>query len=103
VRVVADPHEAVAGARALYTDTWVSMGDEGDEAGRRTTFTPYRIDRALLDRAADDAVVLHCLPAHHGDEITHEVLHGPRSAVWDQAENRMHAQAALLAHTLARE
>lgn len=100
-RVVEDPAEAVAGARALYTDTWVSMGDEGSEDERRRTLAPYRIDDALLDRAAPGAVALHCLPAHHGDEITHEVLHGPRSAVWDQAENRMHAQAALLAHMLA--
>jgi ornithine carbamoyltransferase len=100
VRVVTDPLEATAGARALYTDTWISMGDEGDEAQRHRAFAPYRIDDALLGRAAADAVVLHCLPAHHGEEITHAVLHGPRSAVWDQAENRMHAQAALLAHTL---
>jgi ornithine carbamoyltransferase len=100
-RVVGDPLEAAAGARALYTDTWTSMGDEGGEDERRAVFAPFRIDDALLSRAADDAVVLHCLPAHHGEEITYEVLHGPRSAVWDQAENRMHAQAALLAHTLA--
>ena len=96
-----DPHEAVAGARALYADTWVSMGDEGTEDRRRRDLAPYRIDDALLDRAGADAVALHCLPAHPGDEITYEVLHGPRSAVWDQAENRMHAQAALLAHMLA--
>ena len=101
-RVVADPREAAAGARALYTDTWTSMGDEGGEDERRAAFAPYRIDDALLGEAAADAVVLHCLPAHHGEEITYEVLHGPRSAVWDQAENRMHAQAALLAHALAR-
>ena len=100
-RVVADAAEAATGARALYTDTWTSMGDEGGEEERRAAFAPYRIDDALLDRAAPDAVALHCLPAHHGEEITYEVLHGPRSAVWDQAENRMHAQAALLAHTLA--
>ncbi len=100
-RVVDDPHEAVAGARALYADTWVSMGDEGTEDRRRRDLAPYRIDDALLDRAGADAVALHCLPAHAGDEITYEVLHGPRSAVWDQAENRMHAQAALLAHMLA--
>lgn len=101
VRVVTDPLEAVAGARAVYTDTWISMGDEGGEDARRVVFEPYRIDDALLDRAAADAVALHPLPAHHGEEITYEVLHGPRSAVWDQAENRMHVQAALLAHTLA--
>lgn len=99
-RVVGDPVEAVAGARALYTDTWVSMGDEGDEGTRIAALTPYRVDDALMDRAAPDAVALHCLPAHEGDEITRSVLHGPRSAVWDQAENRMHAQAALLAHML---
>lgn len=99
-RVVEDPLEAVDGARGLYTDTWVSMGDEGSEEARRAIFAPYRIDDALLDAAAGDAVAMHCLPAHHGDEITYEVLHGPRSAVWDQAENRMHAQAALLAHIL---
>jgi len=99
--VVGDAGEAVAGARALYTDTWVSMGDEETADERRRALAPYRIDDALLDRAAEGAVALHCLPAHHGDEITYEVLHGPRSAIWDQAENRMHAQAALLAHMLA--
>jgi ornithine carbamoyltransferase len=98
VRVVSDP---LTGARAVYTDTWVSMGDEGAEIERHAVFEPYRIDSALLGRAADDAIALHPLPAHHGEEITYEVLHGPRSAVWDQAENRMHVQAALLAHTLA--
>ena len=97
---VRDPLEAVEGARGLFTDTWVSMGDEGAEDQRRAVFEPYRIDDALLDRAGPGAVALHCLPAHHGEEITYEVLHGPRSAVWDQAENRMHAQAALLAHVL---
>ena len=101
VAVVSDPAEAVAGARALYTDTWVSMGDEGGEQERRAVFAPYGIDDAMLGRAAPDAVVLHPLPAHHGEEVTAEILHGPRSAVWDQAENRMHAQAALLAHVLA--
>jgi ornithine carbamoyltransferase len=100
VRVVRDPLEAVEGARGVFTDTWVSMGDEGAEDQRRAVFEPYRIDDALLDRAGPGAVALHCLPAHHGEEITYEVLHGPRSAVWDQAENRMHAQAALLAHVL---
>ena len=100
-RVVEDPREAVDGARALYTDTWVSMGDEESEADRIAALEPYRVDDALMDAAAPDAVALHCLPAHHGHEITYEVLHGPRSAAWDQAENRMHAQAALLAHILA--
>ena len=84
----------------MFTDTWVSMGDEGAEGPAARGVEPYRIDDALLDRAGPGAVALHCLPAHHGEEITYEVLHGPRSAVWDQAENRMHAQAALLAHVL---
>ncbi|MEW6582138.1 MAG: ornithine carbamoyltransferase [Actinomycetota bacterium] len=100
VRVVSDPVEAVAGARALYTDVWVSMGDEEQAERRLRDLTPYRVDGALLSRAAGDAVVLHPLPAHYGEEVTHEVLHGPRSAVWDEAENRVHAQAALLAHVL---
>jgi ornithine carbamoyltransferase len=99
-RVVEDAREAVAGARVLYTDTWVSMGDEESEAERIAALEPYRVDDALMDAAAPDAVAMHCLPAHHGHEITYEVLHGPRSAAWDQAENRMHAQAALLAHIL---
>ena len=99
-RVVEDAREAVAGARVLYTDTWVSMGDEESEAERIAALEPYRVDDALKDAAAPDAVAMHCLPAHHGHEITYEVLHGPRSAAWDQAENRMHAQAALLAHIL---
>jgi ornithine carbamoyltransferase len=99
-RVVEDAREAVAGARVLYTDTWVSMGDEESEAERIDALEPYRVDDALMDAAAPDAVAMHCLPAHHGHEITYEVLHGPRSAAWDQAENRMHAQAALLAHIL---
>jgi ornithine carbamoyltransferase len=102
VRVIADAEEAVRGARALYTDTWVSMGDEEHEAERVRSLTPYRLDAAMLALAAPDAVAMHPLPAHHEQEITYEVLHGPRSAAWDQAENRMHTQAALLAHVLAR-
>jgi ornithine carbamoyltransferase len=98
--LVEDPREAAAGARALYTDTWVSMGDEASEAERIAVLEPYRVDDALLDAAAPDAVAMHPLPAHQGHEITYEVLHGPRSAVWDQAENRVYAQAALLAHVL---
>jgi len=102
-QVLSDPREAVAGARAVYTDTWVSMGDEEGAAERLRALEPYRVDDALLDAAAPDAVAMHCLPAHQGEEITREVLHGPRSAVWDQAENRMHAQAALLALMLGRD
>jgi ornithine carbamoyltransferase len=91
------PEEAVEGAHALYTDVWVSMGDdEADAARRRELLTPYRIDAELLAKARDDAIVLHCLPAHPGEEITEDVLYGERSAAWDQAENRLHAQKALL-------
>jgi ornithine carbamoyltransferase len=92
-----EPAEAVSGAHALYTDVWVSMGDDDADAGRRRELLePYRIDGALLAQARDDAIVLHCLPAHPGEEITEDVLYGERSAAWDQAENRLHAQKALL-------
>jgi ornithine carbamoyltransferase len=93
--VTTDAREAVAGAHAVYTDVWVSMGDEDSDA-KRELLAPYRVDDDLLAAADGDAVVLHCLPAHVGEEITAEVLYGPRSAVWDQAENRLHAQKALL-------
>jgi ornithine carbamoyltransferase len=97
VALTTDPAEAAAGAHALYTDVWVSMGDD-DEAteSRRSLLAPYRLDETLLARAREDAIALHCLPAHPGEEITAEVLYGQRSAVWDQAENRLHAQKALL-------
>jgi ornithine carbamoyltransferase len=91
-----DPIAAVAGAHAVYTDVWVSMGDEDTAAERRASLAPYRIDDNLLDHAADGAIALHCLPAHPGEEITESVLYGPRQAIWDQAENRRHAQKALL-------
>lgn len=90
-----DPREAAAGAHALYTDVWVSMGNE-DSGRRRELLAPYRLDEELLAAAAGDAIALHCLPAHPGEEITAGVLYGERSAVWDQAENRLHAQKALL-------
>ena len=95
-----EPAEAVRGAHAVYTDVWVSMGDEADPERRRELLAPYRIDAELLAQARDDAIVLHCLPAHPGEEITEDVLYGERSAVWDQAENRLHAQKALLEHLL---
>ena len=92
-----DPAEAVAGADAVYTGVWVSMSDDEDSAAaRRDALAPYRIDDALLDRAAPHAFALHCLPAHPGEEITAEVLYGDRQRIWDQAENRRHAQKALL-------
>jgi ornithine carbamoyltransferase len=91
-----DPRAAAAGADAVYTDVWVSMGDEADAERRRRSLAPYRVDSQLLEAASERAIVLHCLPAHPGEEISEEVLYGPRSAVWDQAENRLHAQKALL-------
>jgi ornithine carbamoyltransferase len=88
--------EAVRDAHAVYTDVWISMGDEDDAERRRALLAPYRVDAELMARARDDAVALHCLPAHPGEEISEEVLYGERSAVWDQAENRLHSQKALL-------
>ncbi len=96
-----DPREAVRHADAIYGDVWVSMGDEATAARRRADLEPYRIDAALLGEARPEAVVMHCLPAHPGEEITADVLYGERSAVWDQAENRLHAQKALLEYLLA--
>jgi len=100
-KLSADPRDAAAGADALYTDVWVSMGDEDEAAQRRADLAPFQIDADLLAAAKDDAIVLHCLPAHPGEEISAEVLYGERSAVWDQAENRLHAQKALLEMLLA--
>jgi len=91
-----DPREAVAGACAVYTDVWVSMGDEQTAQERRTALADYRVDDALLDAAAPEAFALHDLPAHAGEEVTAEVLYGARQRIWDQAENRRHAQKALL-------
>jgi ornithine carbamoyltransferase len=96
VEVLNDPIEAVTGADVLYTDVWASMGQEQEAEARTLVFPAYRIDQAAVDRADDDVVVLHCLPAHRGQEITDEVIDGPASAVWDQAENRLHTQKALL-------
>jgi ornithine carbamoyltransferase len=91
-----DPREAVKGARAVYADVWVSMGDEETAQGRRAALAGYRLDDALLDEAAPNAFAMHDLPAHPGEEITAEVLYGSRQRIWDQAENRRHAQKALL-------
>jgi ornithine carbamoyltransferase len=96
-----DPRAAASEADALYTDVWVSMGDEEEAARRRADLAPFRLDEDLLAVAAERAIVLHCLPAHPGEEITEGVLYGERSAVWDQAENRLHAQKALLEMLLA--
>ncbi len=91
-----DPREAAAGADAIYTDVWVSMGDEPMAEQRRADLAPFQVNAELLAAASERAIVLHCLPAHPGEEITEDVLYGERSAVWDQAENRLHAQKALL-------
>jgi ornithine carbamoyltransferase len=102
VRVVNDPAEAVAGAHAVYTDVWTSMGSEQETAMRRQRFAPYRVTEQLFAKARPDAVFLHCLPAHRGEEVDAAVIDSPRSVVFDQAENRLHAQKALLWLLLAR-
>jgi ornithine carbamoyltransferase len=96
VEVTNDPKAAAHGAHVLYTDVWASMGQETEADERSLVFPAFRIEQSLVDLAADDAIVLHCLPAHRGQEITDDVLDGPRAAVWDQAENRLHSQKALL-------
>jgi ornithine carbamoyltransferase len=95
--IVRDPREAVAGADVVVTDTWTSMGQEDGREQRLRDLEPYRVDSTLLKLAHPDAIVMHCLPAHPGEEIAEDVLYGPQSAVWDEAENRLHAQKALLA------
>ncbi|MFL5979379.1 MAG: ornithine carbamoyltransferase [Gaiellaceae bacterium] len=97
VTLVHDPREAAAQANVLYTDVWTSMGQEEERERRLHDLAGFGIDSELVAETADDAIVLHCLPAHYGEEITEEVVYGPRSAVWDEAENRLHAQKALLA------
>jgi ornithine carbamoyltransferase len=102
VTVTHDPAAAADGADVLATDTWVSMGQEEQAADRAAPFVPFAVDAAALARAADGAIVLHCLPAYRGKEISADVIDGPRSAVWDEAENRLHAQKALLAWLVER-
>jgi ornithine carbamoyltransferase len=102
VTLTADADAAAAGADVLVTDTWTSMGQEDDGLDRLTPFRPFQVNERLLGLADSEAVVLHCLPAHRGDEITDAVLDGPASAVWDEAENRLHAQKALLVWLLER-
>jgi ornithine carbamoyltransferase len=100
VRLTADPRDAARDADALYTDVWVSMGEEAEREERLAAFRGYTIDEGLLSLASPGAVVLHCLPAHRGEEITDGVLEGPQSIIWDQAENRLHTEKALLAALL---
>jgi ornithine carbamoyltransferase len=100
VTVTADPAAALDGADVVATDTWVSMGQEDEAAEREKPFVPFMVDAAALARADDKAIVLHCLPAYRGKEIAADVIDGPRSVVWDEAENRLHAQKAILAFLL---
>ena len=100
VLVTDDPEAAAEGADVLVTDTWVSMGQESEKSERASVFAPYALDEAALELGAADAVVLHCLPAYRGKEIAASVIDGPQSAVWDEAENRLHAQKAVLAYLL---
>ena len=97
IDVLTDPGKAVAGAQAVYTDVWASMGQEQEQAEREQVFAGFCVDQALMDQAATGAIVLHCLPAHRGEEISAEVMEGPASRIFDQAENRLHVQQALLA------
>jgi ornithine carbamoyltransferase len=97
VELVSDPYDAVDGADVVYTDVWTSMGQESEAEARRVAFAPYQVTSALLDAAGPDPVFLHCLPARRGEEVTDEVLDGPASAVWLQAQNRMHSYRAILA------
>ena len=97
IDVLTDPVVAVAGAQAVYTDVWASMGQEQEQAEREQAFAGFCVDQALMDQAAPGAIVLHCLPAHRGEEISAEVMEGPASRIFDQAENRLHVQQALLA------
>jgi ornithine carbamoyltransferase len=96
-----DPHEAVAGADVVYTDVWASMGQEEETKERARIFAPYQVNEALVAEAKPDVIAMHCLPAHRGEEITDGVCDGPHSAMWDQAENRMHAQKAVLVELLS--
>src|SRR5205823_4031058 len=96
LRLFTDPEEAVNGADAVYTDVWTSMGQEAETAARLKAFEDYQVDSRLMHRAAPGGLFLHCLPAHRGEEVSDEVMESPASVVFDQAENRLHAQKALL-------
>jgi ornithine carbamoyltransferase len=101
--VTNDPAEATKGADILYTDVWASMGQEGEAAERTLVFQAYQLNQEAVDSAAEDVIVMHCLPAHRGQEVTDEVIDGPHSVVWDQAENRLHTQKALMLWLLGRD
>jgi ornithine carbamoyltransferase len=102
VRVVRDPAEAANGADVVNTDVWASMGQEEEQAIREKAFKGFIVDSALMKRAKPDAIFLHCLPAHRGEEVAAEVIDGPQSVVWDEAENRLHIQKAIMANTMGR-
>ena len=102
VRIVRDPAEAVEGADVVNTDVWASMGQEEEQAVREKAFKGYIVDEALMSRAQQDAIFMHCLPAHRGEEVSAEVIDGPQSVVWDEAENRLHIQKAIMANTIGR-
>ncbi len=102
ITILTDPAQAVAGSDVVYTDVWTSMGQEQAADQRRQAFRDYQVDAALMAKAAPDAIFMHCLPAHRGEEVADEVLDGPQSVVYDQAENRLHAQKALLASLMER-
>jgi ornithine carbamoyltransferase len=103
IELVTDPYEAVAGADAIYTDVWTSMGQEDEAEQRVAAFAGYCVDAALMAAAGAQAVFLHCLPAHRGEEVAADVIDGPQSVVWQQAENRMHSVRALLARLTTEE
>ena len=102
IEVLPEPQAAVKNADVVYTDVWASMGQESEAAARQKIFKPYQINRALMQHAKPTALVMHCLPAHRGDEITDDVLDGPNSVVWDEAENRLHVQKAIIVTLLKR-
>jgi ornithine carbamoyltransferase len=103
VTVVRDPREAAEGAHVVNTDVWASMGQEEEQAARERAFAGYQVDASLMRRAASDAIFLHCLPAHRGEEVTADVIDGPQSRVWDEAENRLHVQKAIMATLIGGE
>jgi len=100
IMLTEDPREAVVGSDFVYTDTWTSMGQEAEAEARRKIFAPYQVNAKLL-REAPDAWIMHCMPAHRGEEITDEVLDGPRSLIYDQAENRLHSQKAIMGRVMS--
>jgi ornithine carbamoyltransferase len=103
IEIVREPQRAVDGAHVVYTDVWASMGQEAETAKRARVFAKYRVDDALMKRASRDAIFMHCLPAHRGEEVAADVIDGPRSRVWDQAENRLHVQKAIMAALMGRQ